>query len=361
MRVRIPKRTLAEAIGILERIIPNRSSNPVITQLFLQGHSSGLTLRGTNGEVDLELTVTAETEGADAFLVPAHLFGQIVRGLPGELVELSADNQELEVESGSFRTRLATATPEGYPELTFDAPMEARLAAPELARALAHVRYAASTEEYRAIFRGVQLEFHPGALRAVASDGFRLARYDLATRTEFVKKLVVPARSADEIIRVLKDTEGEVAVGVTEGKLVLASEAFRMSVALMEGEFPDYERVIPQQFVGEAVLSAEALRESIKRVKVLADKNNHRIDLFFQGDALEVVAEGDYGRGSERLSVQREGEPQLVLAYNAEYLGDALSPVEGQVRIRLSGPTSPTVIEAVEDPGYLAVVVPLRV
>ncbi|GIW25732.1 DNA polymerase III subunit beta [Meiothermus sp.] len=361
MEVRIPKRTLAEGLSLLERVIPSRSSNPILTYLPIELSEHGLILRGTNGEVDLEVKLPAEIQGSGQVLVPAQTFSQIVRSAPGELVELIFETGErLGLHSGAFNTQLSVTNPDGYPELAFATPGPEKIAAARLAQALTRVRYAASTEEYRAIFRGVQLEMSPQGLRAVASDGYRLARYDLPMELS-TRKLVIPAKSADEIVRVFKDAPGEVAFAVGEGTLTLVGENLRMAVKLMEGEFPDYARVIPQSFVLEATLPAEALRESLKRVAVLSDRNNHRVNLLFEGGKLTINAEGDYGQGREELGTQASGEPQLMVAYNAQYLIEALAPIEGAVRIRLSGPTSPSVVQAVEDTGYLAVVVPLRV
>jgi DNA polymerase-3 subunit beta len=361
MQVRLPKRTLADALAMLERIIPARASNPALTHLRLETTPSGLRLQGSNGELDLELAVPAEVEGEAVRLVPGQLIGQVVRNLPGELVELGLEDGQLTLESGAFATRLATTDPAEFPPLAFEAETVARLPARELGRALARVRYAASGEDYRAIFRGVQLELHPARLRSVASDGFRLALYDLELDVGAERKFVVPARSVDEIVRVLERTEGEVALGLVGAHLTLGAEGFRMAAALMEGEFPDYERVIPPEFALEVEIDAASLKDSLKRVKVLADRNNHRVDLSFDGGVLEVVAEGDYGRGVERLEVDARGAQPLALAYNAEYLEGALGPIAGKARLRFSGAASPSVIQDAEDGGYLAVVVPLRV
>lgn len=361
MQVRLPKRSFAEALGMLERVIPNRASNPALTHLRLEATEEGLLLQGTNGELDMELRVPAEVTGEAVRLVPGQLIGQVVRNLPGELVELSLEEGQLAIESGPFATRLTTAEAAEFPPLAFEAETVARLPARELGRALGRVRYAASSEDYRAIFRGVQLELHPQRLRSVASDGFRLALYDLELALDAERRFVVPARSVDEIVRVLERTEGEVALGLLGGHLALAADGFRISAALMEGEFPDYERVIPPEFALEALVDATAFKDSLKRVKVLADRNNHRVDLVFAEGQLEVVAEGDYGRGVDRLEVETHGEKSMTLAYNAEYLEGALGPIAGTARLRFSGAASPSVIQDAEDGGYLAVVVPLRV
>jgi len=361
MEIRLPKRSFSEALAALERVIPTRSSNTVLTQLWMEAGPDGLLLRGSNGEIDLEITVPAEVDGEGARLVPGQLIGQVVRSLPGELVEMAFEGAELLLESGSFSTRLATGDPADYPQFNFAAGEFVRIPAAELARAIQRVRYAASNEDYRAIFRGVQIELHPEKLRTVASDGFRLALYDLARSLGQEKRFVVPARSADEVVKVLERADGEVSLAVEAGHLTLAAEGFRMAVALMEGEFPEYERVIPASFVFEARVSAPTLRDSLKRVKVLADRNNHRVDLVFSGGQLQVVAEGELGRGAERLEVEAPADAEMTLAYNAEYLLDALGPVAGTALLKFSGPASASVVQDAEDEGYLAVVVPLRV
>ena len=360
MRVRVGKKELAEAAGVLERIAPTRPSQPVYAHVHLEGTAEGLRMRATNGELDLELTVPAEVEGTGATLVPAGLFGQLVRGLPADEAELRLTPEGLELEGGSFATRIRTADPETFPPFPEAREAVGEVGAQALAKALSRVRYAAAQEEYRAIFRGIQLEAEDGKLRAVATDGFRLALYDTEGPEGASLKVVVPARGADELVRLLKDQATPVRLALGEGRIFVTGEGFRLASALMEGTFPDYERVIPSQYQLEATLDAEALRRAIERLRVLADRQSQRIDLAFNEGAVELVAEGELGRGREVLPAELSGEP-LVVAYNALYLADALKGLKGPVRLKLSGAATPSVVTAEEEPGYLAVVVPLRV
>lgn len=375
MNVILPKNLLAEQIALLERVIPSRSSNPLLTYLGLAAAGEDLILFGSNGEVDLEVRLPAQVMGEGRYLVPSQPFFQLVRSLPGEVVELSLES-ELLLSSGRFRTRLSLAPMEGYPELLFPSPEEVSgdeafpertaLSVEDLQKALSQVRYAASNEEYRAIFRGVQLEFSGKGLRAVASDGYRLALFDLPKPQPFARKAVVPARSVDEVVRVLKAVgTGEVVLALGQGTLGLAvgqeGVRVRLAVRLMEGEFPDYERVIPKDFPLKVALEAEPFREALRRVSVLADKQNHRIDLLFQEGRALLSAEGDYGKGQEELAVSLSGTP-MGLAYNARYLLEALAPISGEAELLFSGPQSPSLVRPLADAeGYQAVVVPLRV
>ncbi len=220
------------------------------------------------------------------------------------------------------------------------------------------MRYAAAVAEYQAIFRGVKLELGK-KLRAVATDGFRLAYYDLDESSGLEAEVVLPARSVDELLKL--PLEGEVRLELTDGQFSLAAKGYQLNFKLMEGSFPDYERVIPAEFQVSVTTDAQALAEAVSRVAVVADKTaNNRVDLFIEGGSLQITAEGGYGRAQEALEVSQEGIEQLSLAYNAKYLVDALQPLRGELRFSFSGTTSPSVLASLEDPGYLAMVVPLR-
>ncbi len=360
MRAQVTKKTLNEGLGLLERIVPSRSSNPLLTSLKVEAGPRGLTLTGTNLEIDLSCFVPAEVIDDSAFVVPAHLFAQIVRNLGGELVELELTGQELAVRASGSDFKLQTGDLSAYPELVFAEQADASLDAAELARSLQSVRYAASNEAFQAVFRGIKLEQIEGQARVVASDGFRLALRDFPSHGD-LRGLIMPARSADELIRVLKD--GEVRLAYGEGQLGITTDRARMNVKLMDGEFPPYERVIPRDIRLSVRLPANALKEAVSRVAVLADKNaNNRVEFLISEGTLRLAAEGDYGRAQDTLEVAQEGsEPAMSLGFNAKYVLDALTPIEGDAELLFSGSTTPAMFRAAGDQGYLAVVVPLRV
>lgn len=360
MRANVTKKTLSEGLGLLERIVPSRSSNPLLTALKVDADLRGLTLSGTNLEIDMACFVPAEVSEEASFVVPAHLFAQIVRNLGGEFVELSLSGSELSVQAGGSNFKLQTGERDAYPQLSFPGKPDASYDARELARSLSSVRYAAATEAFQAVFRGIKIEQRAGRARVVASDGFRLALRDFEAHGE-ERNLILPARSADEVIRVVRD--GEVGVTYGEGTLGITTERVKMNVKLMDGEFPDYERVIPKDVKLRVILGAGALKEAVSRVAVLADKNaNNRVEFLVSAGKLQLAAEGDYGRAQDTLEVMQDGaEPAMSLGFNAKYVLDALGPIDGDAELLFSGPTSPAMFKAQGDSGYLAVVVPLRV
>ena len=300
MRVHLATKTLTEALGHVERIIPSRSSNPGLSLLRLAFADGQMVLSGSNLDLDVRAVVEADVRG------------------------------EGEIEGS------------------------------DLAKALDHVRYAAAVADYQAVFRGVRLELHDGRTRAVATDGFRLASYHAASSTGLDADLLIPARSVDELVKVLGP--GTARLALRGNQLTVSNGPFTVNAKLMEGAFPDYERVIPAQFPVKVTLRASALADAVARVAVMADKSaNHRVDLYIKDGVLLITAEGSYGRAQEAIDVLQEGsEAEIGLAYNAKYLADAVSPIDGDLQLQLSGTTTPSVATDLGDPAYLAMVVPLR-
>ncbi|MGL4608168.1 MAG: DNA polymerase III subunit beta [Trueperaceae bacterium] len=360
MRTIVPRKQLADTLGHVERIIPNRSSNPNLSLLQIHLSEQIMTLSGSNLDIDLEANIPADIESEGHYALPAHVFGQVVRALPGELVELTFNDNELEIVSGTYGTKLQLASTSGMNPLEFPLSYSGALEASKLSLALGNVRYAAAVAEYQAIFRGVKLELDDKKTRTVATDGFRLAYYNLPEASGLDGSVVIPSRSVEEIIKLLGG--GEVKLSLDNSQLSFASGPFRANVKLMEGTFPDYNRVIPANFPINITVNGKALAEAVSRVALMADKSaNNRVDMFVKDGNLQITAEGSYGRSQEALEVQQEGtESEMALAYNAKYLTDALVPAEGDIQLRFSGTTSPSVFSSLTDPNYLAMVVPLR-
>lgn len=360
MRVHIPTKTLTEALGHVERIVPSRSSNPGLSLLRIDLEETHLVLSGSNLDLDVRARIEADVRGDGSVAVPAAVIGQVVRALPDETTSLDFRETELEITSGGFSTKLQLLAPGNAPTLHFTDEFAGAIDAAVLARALEHVRYAAAVADYQAVFRGVRLELHDGRTRAVATDGFRLASYNTDASTGLDADLLIPARSVDEIVKLVGTGSVDLALG--SGQLTLQTAGYTLNAKLMEGTFPDYERVIPSQFPVAITLAAPALADAVARVAVMADKSaNHRVDLFVKEGVLQITAEGSYGRAQEAIEVVQEGsEPEIALAYNAKYLADAVGQVSGDLRMQFSGTTTPSVATDLGDPAYLAMVVPLR-
>ena len=360
MKATIATKTLTEALAHVERVIPSRSSNPGLSLLKIDLEVGQLTFSGSNMDIDVRAVIPADVEGAMQVALPAAVFAQVMRNLPGDTVNLMFHNEELEIESARFNTRMQLVSPESAPELNFPHDLRAEVDGALLARALEHVRYAAAVADYQAVFRGVKFELRDGHLRTVATDGFRLSSYTLDVTTGIEADFIIPGRSVDEVIKSL--VPGPAKLGLDDGQLTISSGGVTLNLKRLEGTFPDYQRVIPGTFPVNVTLAAERFAEAVNRVALMADKSaNHRVDLFIKDGVMRITAEGSFGRAQEALDVMQEGtDEEIALAYNAKYLTDAVNRVVGELQLRCSGVTSPSVVRDLGDPAYLAMVVPLR-
>jgi len=361
MKVNVPKRSLADTLAHVERVVPSRSSNPGLSLLRIDLHPGSIELSGSNMDIDIRARLGADVDGSSSHAVVAQVFGMVVRSLPADDVELEFSDNELRIASGAYTTKLQLVAAASAPIVSFPDSYEGLIDAGALHSALTGVKYAAAVADFQAVFRGVKLEFGDERLRAVATDGFRLAYYDVAAESGLNSNVIVPARSVEELIRILGD--GVVRLALTEGQLSVEHGTYALNLKLMDGSFPDYERVIPKNFPVTITLGATRLADAVSRVSLLADKTaNNRIDLFIKDGVATITAEGNFGRSQEELTVAQEGtDSEIALAYNAKYLVDALGPVAGDVRLQFSGSgAAPSVVRDLSNDSYLAMVVPLR-
>lgn len=372
----VSKKELSRAVSLVSKA-PSVKDSSYADYVGLR-LEHGLILFRHTGEVEVMVqTPYAPVVSQGEFLVPVKPLAQFLGHAPGDTVDILVDEVAegegsrfcLALSSGGLKARLKAL---GHsPELLLwgtDWEEVKILPAKDLLRALEHVLYAVGKEDYLAVLRGVQLEFSDGGLRAVASDGYRLALYDVGPPAKAKRKVVITAQEAKEMVRLLKEAKGiETTATLFLRKDAVAMEVFtkdrllaKVAARTLEGEFPDYERVIPKEFPTRVVVEVKPFLEALKQANAWADKDN-RVDIRFEEGRATLAVEEEHGWWREEVPVSLEGPP-MEQAYNARYLLEALSPLSGQAVLLLSGPTSPSLVrpgEAAE--GYQAVVVPLRV
>lgn len=365
MQFSIAKKTLADMLGILEHIVPNRSASVSLTNLRVEPSERGLTFTGTNLELDLEVTLPAQVVDPLPFMVPGHLLASVVKNLPGDLVEVVLEGSTLTVQCGGAVFNLSTGDVDTFPFISFPDHYQYVLDAAALRRSLQAVKYAAAAEDFRAVFRGVQLELHANKSRAIATDGFRLAYRDFeAARAgnagDFEeRKILIPARSIDDLTRILRD--GDARFSVTQGNLNVFTDTARMNVKLMDGSLPDYERVIPATAGTTITVDVNALRQALTRVRVVAEKDTqNRVDFILADGILRLVAEANSGNARDELEVEQDHPGGVQIGFKVNQVLDALSPMEGQAVIGFNAIGAPAVFRDPGDPNYLAIVVSLR-
>lgn len=370
--------TLRKAASLLARVVPTRYANPLLLFVRMRTEPGRIALFGSDGNVDLEVSLPAEVEGGASFLVPFSPFFQIVRSASSPEVRMAHEENALKIEAGPFRTHLTIAPSEGYPDPAppggDEGESEERLTlqAGDLLRGLEAVRYAASREsQYHSDTAGVHLDMGPHGLHLVATDRYRLALYALPLTKLPKRKATVPNQGVEEIVHLLHTVGAEEAV-LALGKGVALLEALgaelegRLGIRLIGESYPDYTRILPQDHLARITFEGPALREALRRALILTDRSAHRVDLFFREGAVLFRGEGDYGASEELLPVEVDHRhpatplPQ-AMAFNARHLLEAVAPITGKVHLHLNLPPSLPAFIKDEGGAYTAIVVPLKV
>ena len=321
-----------------------------------------LRLTGTDLELTISVEVTVSGSGDGVVILPGRLASDIVRALPAGSVEVEVTEDEARISAGRSEFSLRILPADEFPRLTEATGEPVTLASAELATALSQVVRAASSDDARPILTGVLLAAEAGGLRLVATDSYRLAIRDLPGTTVLAEgqHVLVPSRALQELARVL--TGGDtLSVRLGEREASFEVGGTRLTTVLIEGEFPPYERLIPQAQPNRLTVGREVLLEAVRRVKLLA-REATPVRLAMSNDGLELVAvTQDVGQAHESLDAKFEGT-ELTVAFNPEYLVQGIEVAPGdEVTIETVDALKPALLRVPEHPEFLYLLMPVRV
>lgn len=374
MKLTIARDALLSAIERARHVIERRNTIPILSNVLLKARDAALALTGTDLDMEVRTTAAAEISAPGAVTVPAQVLYDFVRKLPeGAQVQVEAQSSGVLIKSGRSRVTLNTMPDADFPELAAgDFPNTFDLPAAALATMLERVSFAISSEETRYYLNGIYLHVpaEPDAdgpcLRAVATDGHRLARHQVLAPegTAGMAGIILPRKAVAEIARLLKPLgEEKVTLSVSTTKLRLSAGVTTLTTKLIDGTFPDYGRVIPAGNHKVAAMETAALAASVDRVTtVTSDRGNAVKFSFAAGAPLTLsVRNPDSGEASDEVDGTFEGDP-LEIGFNGKYVLEILGAMPGKrLRLALGDPGSPVLVTPEGDDTSLFVLMPMRV
>ncbi len=373
MRVAIERAVLLKAVSQAQSVVERRNTIPILGNVLIEAEGATLSLRAT--DLDLEVidrVAAAIVEQPGATTVSAVLLHEIVRKLPdGALVTLTFDprTQRLAIEAGRSSFQLATLPREDFPVMAsqhYQTNFKAKAA--ELKRLFEKAKFAISTEETRYYLNGVY--FHAAdtpagrVLRCVATDGHRLAQIDgpLPAGAEAMPGVIVPRKTVAELRKLCEDDDADIAVSVSETKVRFASADVALTSKVIDGNFPDYARVIPLNNPRRLEVDAKELARAVDRVATVSQERARAVKLTLEEDRLVLTVNSpEAGLATEELTVCY-ADPPLEIGFNARYLLDILDQIDRENAVFLfNGPGDPALVRAGDDNSALYVVMPMRV
>lgn len=372
MKVTLERSALVKAMGHVQSVVERRTTIPILSNVLIQADGGALTLTATDLDIEISEKAPADVARKGSATASALTLYEIVRRLPeGAQVrlELMQDDGRLQVSAGRSQFALAVLPESDFPTLaTADMPVRFSMPASDLQRLFEKARFAMSQEETRYYLNGVYLHaFADGSkrmLRAAATDGHRLARLEapLPAGADKLKGVIVPRKAVSEIGRLLADAEETIDIAVSDAKIRFGFGAGHLTSKLIDGAFPDYERVIPKGNANVMRAETKDFAQAVDRVATISADRTRSIKLALDSDKLRLTVNNpEAGTALEELSVDYSGDP-IEIGFNARYLLDIAAQVDGeQMTFRLADPSSPSVIEDESDIGALYVLMPLRV
>ncbi|MDQ3870803.1 MAG: DNA polymerase III subunit beta [Chloroflexota bacterium] len=369
MKLSVMQDNLARGLQVVSRAVSTRSTLPVLANVLLRTEDGGLKLTATNLEIGMTHWVPGKVERDGALTVPARLITDLVNSLPAAArVDLEAEGTAgLRIHSGRHQAHIRGIDAEEFPVIPAAGERPTtRISQKLLKRALAEVTFAAASDEARPILTGVLTRFAGDRVTLAAADNYRIAVKVVATLDPVEEtSIVVPARSYVELARILSDSEEPVELILTPSKnqILFHLEGIDLVSRLIDGQFPNYQQVLPASHSTRAVVERQELLNAVRLSALIASSSANVVKLRLESDgqnALTIGAAADIGETEGEVEAAVEGSP-VTIAFNARYLHEALQNVEAeQLALEFTGPLSPGVLRPVDDDDYVHVIMPVR-
>ena len=372
MRVILERSNLLKSLNHVHRVVERRNTIPILSNVLLVADGANLQMKATDLDLEVSEATPASIESGGATTVPAHLLYDIVRKLPdGAEVMLKTDENgnAMTVSAGRSNFRLQCLPQSDFPELTAGSFTHAfKIDAAALRTLIDRTQFAISTEETRYYLNGIYLHTIDvsGALklRSVATDGHRLARAEIEapSGSEGMPGIIIPRKTVSELQKLVEDPEASVTVELSETKIRFTIGAVVLTSKLIDGTFPDYQRVIPTNNDKVLTIDRESFARAVDRVSTISSERGRAVKLsIVEGQITLTVNNPDSGSATEELPVGYDNDP-LEIGFNAKYLLDVAAQLSGgDAQFLLADAGSPTLIRDTAEERTLYVLMPMRV
>ena len=375
MEIKANSSDLLKALNHIHGIVEVRHTLPILSNIVLSAENNELSLSSTNLDIFCSDKIDAEIVNSGEISVPAITFFEIVKRLPSGsdvILSMGDEDTELILKCGRSKFNLSTLRTEDFPILSDkDLSTNFVISADELSRMIDKTKFAISNEETRYYLNGIF--FHKADsnsikfLRAVATDGHRLAQYDipLPQGAEEITGIIIPKKTVFELRKVLDDADGDVSVSLNENKIKFSFNNLKIISKVIDGTFPDYTKVIPQNNDKKFKTNNSELKNAIDRVSAVAineETKSKAIKLTIENNKLNLSVESQSkGSAKEEIDISYSNE-KVDIGFNSRYLLDICNEVDGdEIDVNLLDSISPAIILDKTDENLFFVLMPMRI
>jgi DNA polymerase III subunit beta len=362
LKASVPRDAFADRVSVVARALSSRASVLVLGGMRLHAADGSLELSATDMELSLRASIEADVAGSGTVVVPGRLLLDIARALPDAdaTLEHLPDESVLVITSGTATYRIHTYAAEDFPHLPDVAATELQQVDSEmLLSTIVRVSRSASRDESRPVLTGIFVSFEAGKLVMAATDSYRLAVKETAAPGPLPDlEAIIPARALQELTRIAGPSEN-VELALQENHVVFGAEGVWLTTRRIDGQFPNYKQLLPEQFEHELELPRDELLDVVRRVGLLAQRNSPLRLRFADGELTVSARTQDVGEAKESLPAPYAADP-LEIGFNAEFLRDGLESIDSTtVLVKLISPLRPAVLQG-ESADYTYLIMPIR-
>ncbi|MBS4175189.1 DNA polymerase III subunit beta [Bacillus sp. FJAT-49736] len=377
MKFSIQRERLIQSVQDVMKAISTRTTIPILTGIKMVASSEGVTLTGSDSDVSIESFIPKEEDGDElveihstgGIVLQAKFFGEIVKKLPMDTVEIEVINQfQTVIRSGKAEFNLNGLDPEEYPHLPqISEENIIRIPTDILKNVIRQTVFAVSASETRPILTGVNWQLEMNKLSCIATDSHRLAKRtaEIEITGDSQYNIVIPGKSLNELSKILDDTNEPVEIVITQNQILFKAKHLLFFSRLLEGNYPDTSRLIPNESKTELIINTKDFLQAIDRASLLAKegRNPNVVKLSTLSSGVIEISSNtpEVGKVIEQVqSHSVEGE-DLKISFSAKYMMDALKALEGlEIKINFTGAMRPFIIHPMNDESIIQLILPVR-
>lgn len=370
MEIKILKQNLKRGLDKIKKVASKSSSLPILDSVLLTTQKNHLELAATDLELGIKYEVLAEVKDQGKVAIPAKPFSNLINSLPEEEVELKQDDQDLKIKCGNYSSQLKGLDPKEFPIIPELEDKFAELKSSVLMEGLSQVEEIASPSKVRPEISGVYACFNRKELRMVATDSFRLGEKTVPfsdTTLDSSQCVIIPSKTARELMNIFQDQQRGLQIFISDNQIMFKTESpektepdFQITSKLVEGDYPDYEKIIPDEHQTRLKLPREKFLNQIKAASLFGGKVNE-VKCKALKKGLKISSEDpDLGKNESLVSAELEGEKSEA-SFNWRFIRDGLSNIDtDEVIFEMNGEEGAATLKPTDDESYLYVVMPIK-
>lgn len=364
MKLQVTQENLAKALNIVSKIANIKTQMPILDNVLLKTDGNRLLIASTNLEIASTQYIGAKISQAGTITIPARIITDFVNNLPADIIDLTVEGNQLKIVSGKFSSVINGADAEEFPDLPIideESATKITLSANLFKEAINQTIIATSSDIARPVLMGVLWRVIDGDLFFVATDGYRLSERKV-TKTDYDLDIIIPTQTLQEVLRAMTDQDEEVEILIADNQIRFRVNETEIISQLIEGTFPDYKRLIPDNNSVELNLAKSDFSKAVKIASYFTQHSSNGVTMTIDDDKQTVFLKSiasEIGENISELEAEIKGNGQITL--NSKYLNDCLNIIhDDQIQMEFNGKLAPCVIKSIKDSDFIHIIMPLK-